>query len=164
MFNWMKKNADTNDEANVGQHLNHNSTDTAAWNEKSTPFWQENMTSLQFEVTRRGATERAFTGRYNDEKREGTFLCSACGLELFRSAKKFDSGTGWPSFFEVFRPENVAKKIDRKFGTTRIEVLCSRCESHLGHVFQDGPEPTRLRYCINSVSLILDKDLKNIDK
>ena len=111
----------------------------------------------QFEVCRNKGTERAFTGRYWDCKDEGTYRCSACGNELFASDTKYDSGTGWPSFSAPLSKECVRTESDRTMGVLRTEVLCARCDSHLGHVFPDGPAPSGQRYCMNSVSLDLEK-------
>ncbi len=121
--------------------------------EKSDEEWRAQLNELEYRVLRQEGTERAFTGDLLHEKRKGTFTCRGCGLPLFSSETKFNSGTGWPSFWEPLRPEFIAQKEDRSYGMVRTEVECARCGGHLGHVFNDGPPPTGLRYCINSVSL-----------
>ena len=119
--------------------------------------WKKILTSEQFDVCRKKGTERAFTGIYWDTKDNGTYKCSCCGAKLFSSDTKFDSGTGWPSFFKPLDKENIEYVEDNSFGMKRVEVNCKNCGGHLGHVFDDGPDPTNMRYCINSVSLDLDK-------
>jgi peptide-methionine (R)-S-oxide reductase len=117
--------------------------------------WRGQLTPEQYEVCRRKGTEPAFTGRYHDCKEDGIYLCACCGHELFDAKAKYDSGTGWPSFSEPLASERVRTESDSGHGMVRVEVLCARCDSHLGHVFPDGPEPTGERYCMNSVSLEL---------
>ena len=123
---------------------------------KSEAEWRAELSPEQYEVLRQKGTERAFTGAYWDSKDEGVYRCRACGQELFDSQTKFDSGTGWPSFYQPMDSEVVETEDDRSLFMRRTEVTCSRCGSHLGHVFEDGPEPTGLRYCINSCSLDLE--------
>jgi peptide-methionine (R)-S-oxide reductase len=125
---------------------------------KTDEEWQQLLTPEQYYVTRQKGTERPFTGEYCEAHDPGTYECVCCGLELFESKRKFDSGTGWPSFVEPIKAEYVEEKADYSHFMIRTEVLCGRCGAHLGHVFPDGPPPTRLRYCINSVSLRLRQD------
>jgi peptide-methionine (R)-S-oxide reductase len=125
---------------------------------KSEQEWRAELTPEQYRIMREKGTERAFTGEYWNTKDAGTYACAACGQPLFRSDTKYDSGSGWPSFYQPIEPDAVRTEADNSLFMRRTEVLCSKCDAHLGHVFEDGPRPTGLRYCMNSASLHLEPD------
>jgi len=123
---------------------------------KSDAEWREELSPEEYQILREKGTEQAFTGEYYKTKTPGTYLCRACGNELFSSDTKYESGSGWPSFYEPLKPDAVEEHADDSYGMRRVEITCGRCGSHLGHVFPDGPQPTGQRYCMNSASLKLD--------
>ena len=125
---------------------------------KTDQEWKQMLSPEQYQVARRKGTEAAFCGVFYDHKKPGTYACVCCGYDLFSSKAKFDSGTGWPSFFEPLAADHIATQPDSSHGMVRSEVLCARCDAHLGHVFPDGPKPGGKRYCLNSVSLIFSED------
>jgi peptide-methionine (R)-S-oxide reductase len=120
---------------------------------KSDAEWKQDLTEEEYRILRLKGTERGFTGKYNNNKESGKYLCAACGNELFSSDTKYDSGSGWPAFYQPIADKKVTEHSDSTLGMRRVEVTCSRCDGHLGHVFEDGPKPTGLRYCVNSASL-----------
>ncbi|WP_184676078.1 peptide-methionine (R)-S-oxide reductase MsrB [Algisphaera agarilytica] len=121
--------------------------------EKTAEQWKEELSDFEYYVLREKGTERAFTGRYHDSKQDGVYVCAGCHVPLYDSKTKFDSGTGWPSYYEAIVPDHVGENEDLSHGMRRVEIVCARCDGHLGHVFPDGPKPTGMRHCVNGTSL-----------
>lgn len=142
-------------------HLKGVQTDKVKWKTKTDAYWRKVLSPTQFQVCRKAGTERPWTGKLLKNKKKGYYVCSSCGLPLFHSQAKFNSGTGWPSFTQPYQTSAVGKKVDRSYGMVRVEVVCHRCNAHLGHVFPDGPKPTGQRYCINSVCLHFQETLSS---
>lgn len=158
MFSTFQTSAEDTKAKDYSKHLTLVDVNNVDWKSKDKSYWKKVLTPLQYKVTREHGTERAFTGEYNDNKKSGIYTCSNCGHSLFHSQTKFDSGTGWPSYHTPINEDAIKETTDSNFGMIRTEISCNRCGAHLGHVFKDGPKPTGLRYCINSVSLVFKED------
>ncbi len=155
VFAFIVCDADASEE--YPSHLDGINADRFDWKSTTEDYWRSVLSPKRFKVCRKGGTEFPYTGKYNSFYKKGIYKCSSCGLTLFSSEHKYDSHTGWPSFWRSISPDAVDYREDRLYGMTRIEIVCGRCGAHLGHVFNDGPEPTGKRYCVNSVCLFHER-------